>query len=499
MLSHTPAAELQANGTSNRPLLIDTSVELSEVSATFERDRNVAHAMELLFLRPLTEPSQTMVAAARLVLETMDLPKAVYTSAKSVLGMQQRPIVPDDEPTNLIRLFRNELRLNPRNSVAHVELARSWATTGKPEKARDHFRIALSLAPTSRFVLRAAARFFVHLGTPEYAWRVMKDAAKYDPWVAAASISVAQLTNLPMPRSRELVGMIERVADPQQTSELAAALATAELEAGNVKRAKKLFRESALAPTDNVVAQLEWAWNRHGITFDNALLQKELAFEARAAHLAKDEQWSGVVDACEMWLQDEPFSVRPAFEGGFVASELLHDTQKALEFVRRGLLANPYDPGLLNNYAFFLAHQGDLDAAGRTLAQARKLVIEQRSLISIDATQGFIEFRRGNHDAGAQLYGVAIDRANKLGMVKAKQLAFIRYVTEEVRAGTLVDPEWIDKIRRTYSSPKIDDQIKAVFKAQFEPAIKEAEIHRSIAAAQAATRAFLETWNTLQK
>src|SRR5205807_307113 len=61
-----------------------------------------------------------------------------------------------------IRMLRNNIRQYPKNPLMHVEIAHLYASSGLNEQANFHFRIALQLAPTNRFVLRSAARFDVH-------------------------------------------------------------------------------------------------------------------------------------------------------------------------------------------------------------------------------------------------------------------------------------------------------------------------------------------------
>lgn len=467
-IATTPSVEL-GGGAGRDVKAIDANEETSEVLREFSNTPSVQYAIEALYLHRFVRDKTLLIPAANLVLGTKGLFRSVYQLAEDIIGNSKPPQKPQDKPKRLIAHYRRAILQNPRNALAHVELARSFASIGVSDKAESHFRIALALAPNNRFVLRAAGRFFVHLGNEERAFKAMKDAARYDPWVAASRMSIAHLGKLPMPRSREIEALIERVADPRQTSELSAALATAELGAGNLKKAKKLFRASSVAPTDNVVAQLEWVANEHGFSFDESLLRNDLTYEARTARHIRDQEWRRAVENCDLWLDDEPFSLRPAYEASFIAAELLLDYGQAQQFIMRGLTANPNDVVLLNNLAFFEIMQGGYAEGQRLLLQARKCQPNDDSLIAIEATEGLLLYRTGQPDAGSLLYEKSILRAKKAGDRRSVQLAFMHLAIEEIKRGVFFPDSDVKKIVDMYTSKRADPQIAAIFRAQLEP------------------------------
>lgn len=81
----------------------------------------------------------------------------------------------------------------PYNPIVYVDMARAYITIGLKEKAEKLIRMALYLDPQNRFVARAAARFFIHIGDNERAADVIKKTGfvKYDPWLMASDISIA--------------------------------------------------------------------------------------------------------------------------------------------------------------------------------------------------------------------------------------------------------------------------------------------------------------------
>ena len=84
----------------------------------------------------------------------------------------------------------------------------------------------------------------------------------------AAEIAVSEVARKP---SKAIDSASKLVFDPNYSisaiSELAAALATVELENGKHKRAKLLFQRAMLEPSENSVAQAQWATQ-----FDNRII-----------------------------------------------------------------------------------------------------------------------------------------------------------------------------------------------------------------------------------
>ena len=161
----------------------------------------------------------------------------------------------------ILRLRRRVVD-DPRNVLCWLELGRNYARLGQTDKATRAIRSALAVAPDHRFVLRSAARFFLHAGEAEQAHDILRRsrATPHDPWLLAAEIAVATVVD----RSSRLVKPAQGLLAsdrfrPFHTAEMASALATMELVEGSAKRARKLFDASLRDPTENSVAQAQWA------------------------------------------------------------------------------------------------------------------------------------------------------------------------------------------------------------------------------------------------
>ena len=190
------------------------------------------------------------------------------------------------EPRMAVHATRLRLIDEPRNALAYVDMARQYTILGFYRQAERVLRMALYLAPDNRFVLRCVARFCVHVGDPDQGLRVLRksSATLGNPWLLAAEIAVAMVAGR-APRhiriARRIIGADDYA--PLHISELSCAVATLELASGNARAARRLFRRSLVEPTDNSVAQVDWATRRmSGFSVDQEILTVPRSYEARA-------------------------------------------------------------------------------------------------------------------------------------------------------------------------------------------------------------------------
>ena len=336
-----------------------------------------------------------------------------------------------DSSRRMVRSLRLRLREEPRNPLMWVDLARHYAILGLGDKSAQAMSMGVRLAPNSRFIIRSATRLHVHLGDPEHALHLLRraEATKHDPWLVAAEIAVTSIVGR-SPRSiKDARDILARWSmAPSQTSELASALATLELAAGNNRKARKLFSEALIEPTDNSVAQAEWASRRlSDFRVETRHLEAPWSFEARTWDHFAAGQWSAALLECERWLSDEPFSSRPAMVGTFVSGVALEDYASSIRLARLGLMANSDDQTLLNNLASALASTGDVEEASKVYQSMDPRRCDDGTYIAWLATGGLISFRRGFPERGRQLYREAIDTAGapEHGVRKAMAVTFL--------------------------------------------------------------------------
>jgi len=226
----------------------------------------------------------------------------------------------------------------------------------------------------------------------------------------------------------------ERVP-PAHLTELASALATLEMDAGNRRGARKLFLQALAAPTENTVAQASWA-ARHAqvLEFDPEYLDLPRTFEAGAWESYRQQDWSSAVAEAENWQLDEPFASRSAMFGSFVASVALEDYCRAVLFAERGLQADPRNIVLLNNLAFALASSGRAVQAREALTRIPVADLDVDNRVANLATSGLVAYRLGDPAAGRALYEQAIQLAETAGLREKRAWAILFLTREEITA-----------------------------------------------------------------
>lgn len=418
-------------------------------------------ALDLLSAAATTQaPTLTSVEAARwlrdeLGSEISDIARSVATAVLAPPASQrQLDVLDSPDPADLdsiharIRQLRRGLQEDPRNALGWSEQARMYTLVGQHAPAVRAMEHATRAAPDHRFVLRAAARLAVHLDESERAQALLLSSARTrsDPWLMASEIAIASLTGRGSrlaKSARELLA--RRNWTPRDLTELAGAMGTLELEAGSDNRARDHFRLSLQDPNDNSLAQAEWAAPQVSGVASRLAPAREAtprSFEADSRAAATAANHAKAVKEAWLWLLDQPFSTAPAQFGSYHAA-VLQDFDRALEFARRGLQANPGDTTLLNNAAFALA-KADRPAEASTYIMRIKPIesLHASDRSAMLATQGLIAFRSNKPAVGKALYLQAID-ATDVPMTKA--LALIMLASELKRTR----PPDLDEVLRS--------------------------------------------------
>jgi len=396
--------------------------------------------------------------AARFVLQHGDNhDRIVGTLARAVLGgaeeLAQKPEVglgpstvdvahPGSAQESIGRRIaetKSRLAVDPRNALAWIDLARLYATAGHKQKADRAVTAALSLQPAQRFIVRSAARYFVHSQEPDRADYHLRRSRllQTDPWVLATEIAVSTVLG----RTSRNVRIAERALSdrsfsPRHISELAGALASVEALNGKRKAAERLFRQGLLDPTENLLAHAEHAvrvWHLSNLEFDQAGHQE--AHEAHAWVSLGRADYAASFGSAVAWMREEPYSSRAAVLGtavGAVAGQPIEQVRAVAEL---GLLAHRGAPILLNNLAFAQADAGLLPEASATRAMlSGDANLQPVERVAWQATGGIIEYRSGRLDAGSRLYSealtLAVQQPDK--SLQCKVLAF--WAAEAVRA-----------------------------------------------------------------
>ena len=308
------------------------------------------------------------------------------------------------------------LRINPRDGLLVAETALLHANIGQHKKAKELLERALRTTPNSRYVLRAAVRFFCHDGDPERALETIRRSHRlhFDPWLRSAELATCALLEQSPKDWRKAKALVDGGAfSDHSISELAAQLGTIELSAGSPKQALRILRKGALCPTENAVAQIEHVGRKTAVFTPEELVADLTASHEAAAHAAYwKSEWDNALSASERWFEIESFSTRPAIFASFVASVRSTSLDRGLALGLSALEANPGEPTLLNNIAVIHAYRGDLEEARSVLAKVR-FGLDSDSRVTNLATSGLISIRSGDVDGGVQEYENAVNLAIK--------------------------------------------------------------------------------------
>ncbi|MGI8655577.1 MAG: hypothetical protein ACR2LC_10185 [Pyrinomonadaceae bacterium] len=341
-----------------------------------------------------------------------------------------------------IRKLRVRLMREPRNAIAWVDLAREYTLLGFPvKKITRPMEIALALAPDNRFILRSAARLYVHLDEPDRARYILRrtELTRYDPWLLAAEIGVSSHAGKPSSYIKRGAGLVSDTDfAPSQTTELASALATVEVFFGSRSKARKLFRKSLSDPNENSAAQAEWGshqLNNFDVDFIDVNIPR--IFEARALDYYHNGQWNDAFKQSVNWYYDQPFSSLPSALSSYLACTILEDYRTAAALAKLGLVANPNDPILWNNLAFSYANIGDISKAIEALDSIDRSDISNDTQTILLATEGLIRYRQGNVNEGRRLYLQAIENANGQENRELRAEASIFLAREEILSNSL--------------------------------------------------------------
>ena len=417
----------------------------------WKQTQTVAHASDLVGAGvSLRRENEVTEAACFLLRDDLSVPLWARDLAKRALkltsgnNIELGPVALDHLVLQeQVKTLRGLLGTEPNDPITWVDLSHSYACLGFRDQAERCMTVALQLSTDNRFVVRSASRLWIHLDNPERAYDVISraDRTRYDPWLMAAEIAVGSVANEKSKLVKEARRMLTRQQHaPAHLSELASALATLELSSGNVKRSRKLFRQSLDRPTENSVAQAAWA-SRQGSSISLGDLQLGLSnvYEARSRISYHEGRWDETLEQCERWLADQPFSSGPCVMGSYVAAVALEDFQASKQFLDWGLRENRSNVMLLNNSAFTHINLGDFKKAQQLLKIADRMQSTDQHRVVLEATRGLLAFRSGNLRLGRKLYSDARLKATQLDGVDSKRtfaLASTYHAIEEYSLGT---------------------------------------------------------------
>lgn len=440
---------------------IDVSID--EYIIDFELNKTVIHAAELVnaaIANKLTENSavkkaaefilsnETKSTSLQVILSKNILFPQDFSKKEHSLGHEEDLLAHYENHLDKIKQKINAtkaaLKAYPNNSILYVELSRYYSILGLEDKAIHAMKIAMHLAKNNRFVLRSATRLFsnYHSKDNDYLEYIQHFLSKrgitsQDPWIMSAEISIASTLSKTSKFIKKGMSLIEsKQHNPLSFTELASNIATIEMEHGSHKKSRQLFRQALIQPNDNSLAQVEWA-SRKDHTLSVSLEQYNINknFEALMydAYFNK-KQFDLTLTHAIHWFLDQPYSKDSVMFGSNIAATLLNEQDKAIAFVKAGLVSHPNDPGLINNLAYSLAldnrPQESLDALNKIKHPSQ---IGEETQICLIATHGLALFRtkeENNVKEGVRLYQEAMQKAKDSKNVLLALTAALNYSRE---------------------------------------------------------------------
>ena len=418
----------------------DASSHIARHTEAFNDSPSIGSAAELVSSALLIGKPDLAIAAAKFILQLDEkAPINLIGLANSVLGETQANIVP--RPSGKLKWVaqtRQMLRLQPENPVLWADMARHYASLGDKKQSMRCMTTALKLAPNHRWMLRTAARFFVHQEDPVAAHKLLANhpQTKSDPWLIAAELACAQVAAKAPKYWKQANSILRWETFPAvHISELATAIAMMELEVGERKKAKKFIQKALLVPTENTLAQIYWAKeNRHlsqELHIDQLVKSSTDAYEAEYRLSMNRGNLLEALKAARVWKVDEPFAARPCAEISFVAS-LMDDHDLVLEMAGNvKKIDGKIDHTFELNVIFSQLSSGKLnieqDAAEiERISNALLRMIEQESQpFHALANLGLLQYRYGNTELGRQFYKKAIEMATKCHQADSAAMAAI--------------------------------------------------------------------------
>jgi Flp pilus assembly protein TadD len=435
--------DLEPDTTRETPKLESPASIIQKVKDWREK-RTIPHALELvgtaLIAGDFLNPDGNEAAA--FILESQEPPKSlgrqiaeVYKSDRTIHNVDSIKLPADDLQHRFeIAHFKDLLQRYPRNAIAWADLAFHYTLLGQRKRAEHCMGIAISLGRDNRFILRSAARCFLHLGQPDKSLFHLRRSplSKIDPWLASAEIAISEGIGNNAQFVRLAQAMIsDRDLSPWSINELAATLSTLEARHGSASKSKRLLLKALQQPNENTMAQAEWL---------APVLRYEVArpditvlamYEADARRSFRDANFGQALERAKEWFQFQPFTSRPALLASYIAAVCLQNDQEAIEIILKAKATSPENFLLHNNHAFSLASLGRITESEKVIASIDESTLTAKEQKTLAATKGLVEFRRGNTSEGRELYKKAIEGFKNMKEHRSAAIATLFWAREE--------------------------------------------------------------------
>lgn len=363
-----------------------------------------------------------VIEAANYVLFSDETPSlALSKISKSILKIDDSSLAQKMPIYAKIAQIKDLLTKYPTDAILHIEIARNYLLLGQIKEAQGHVESALYFDKHNRYIVRSAARFYIHLKNHDKALSVIKSSllTKHDPWLMASEIGVSQLLDKTSGNIKRGLKIIEsNKFDAFDITELSSAIGTQELMAGAYSKSRRLLNISLRKPNSNSLAQAKWISNEDNLdlNFDQIILTEDNFWEAKSYSAFRSEDYLGSLNFAKNWIQQEPYSTRAILYAYGLSINYLRDLKAGQEIMDNALKTHLGNPVFINNYAYALALEGNVAKAEEVLSRVKKndTSLNDTTGICLTATKGMIAFRNGDVENGYSLYLTAIEESRKI-------------------------------------------------------------------------------------
>lgn len=306
----------------------------------------------------------------------------------------------------IIRTLKIFLKDCSHDSLSWNDLAFYYAVIGERDKSEHCMRVGFNLQPNHPFLARSYARLLVHYDAPDKALYILKKNRKetYHPEILSADIAIRRAFEIGSPDITTARRLISKYSNqPHCISELSASLGTIEAENGSIKKAKGHLTTSALAPTENTIAQLQWISQQHNIYIPINKINVQ-SLEANAISSYNNKNYPRCRDELMMLHKFQPFSEGALVDAGYLSMVALDDPEFVCGF------SEYFGNNVLdsfrakNNYIAAKLTIGDLNNIEKMLIELRNLPKDDREKAVLSATMGMYLYRIGEYDRGRKHY-----------------------------------------------------------------------------------------------
>lgn len=408
--------------------IVTANVGFFETMEEFRMDPSIFLATELLGTARILNETGAARELAEYVLGNPLAGPLATEFAREVLGGGTPRQVSTDHKAGIAS---NKARLSnfPRDAITWVEQARLYCIRGHNDKAEKSMQVALQLAPQDRFVVRAAIRLFVHNGKWDRALHIANQAYQQsgDPLIFGPLVSVAtHLKKLPAKLSS--IGNAS-LASPDifLHAETLAALGALDLTKGADQRSKRFFKRAWEDPTKAVIGHSQWVLRRHHQSLGVAhKIDFSQSLQALSYMRFEMLDFKGSTEASVEWALEEPFSRAPYILATIAAGHDEH-FERAAELAKEGLIANPKDSILINNFVFSKLRAGDVQSAEEYIGHILPLINQPEEIGGL-ATYGLFLMSSGRILEGSSCYERAIAKAVAAENTRLIVLATLNYM-----------------------------------------------------------------------